>query len=280
MALSLTFAQSATSSAPGKGAPVPLAGHVRHNKPSTCAMSLLTSVAALGLGICARNLRNKQHHKRLRFQNEPSRLKMRAEDVVGRAGLFRSLKWSIGGLLGRRKSGGTATLEKGESDMATSPEEEFARLTNPEQNVAILGTRDCAYPHQQEIEALTQGHVEREHRIFTSGSTGTNSAVIKAVLDKGRPDLLTVELPQSFGKQDDDVQALLNQCKEGGATIRSHRERDHIELAQAAAECNTRILNQVNRLVVFATDRSDKYLRLVREAQSRGVVVAAFNVEV
>ena len=39
----------------------------------------------------------------------------------------------------------------------------------------------------QEIEALTQGHVERGHRIYTSGSSGTNSAVIKAVLNQGRP---------------------------------------------------------------------------------------------
>ena len=77
--------------------------------------------------------------------------------------------------------------------------QEFARLTNPNQNVAIIGTRDCTYNHQQvsvmmglqalfrqEIEALTQGHVERGHRIYTSGSSGTNSAVIKAVLNQGR----------------------------------------------------------------------------------------------
>eukprot|EP00439_Symbiodinium_sp_Y106_P059222 s2900_g8.t1 len=231
-----------------------------------------------GLGLCSRRIWNRLHQPWRPCANS-ARLKLRAQDVVGRAGFLRNLQWPLGLLGGRQKSSNqTATLEKDFND--TSPEEELARLTNPQQNVAILGTRDCTYNHQQEIEALTQGHVERGHRIFTSGSSGTNSAVIKAVLDKGRPELLTVELPQSLEKQDDEVQVLLQRCKEEGATICPHRECDHLELAAAAAKCNTRILGQVDRLVVFATHRSDKYLGLVQEAKDNNVMVAAFNVEV
>lgn len=170
-------------------------------------------------------------------------------------------------------------MEKGETDREASPEEEFAKLTNPKQNVAIIGTRDCTYNHQQEIVALTQGHVERGHRIYTSGSSGTNSAVIKAVLDHKRPELLTVELPQSLEKQDEEIQVLLKRCSEEGATVCPHKENDHLQLAEAAAKCNSWILGKVDRLVVFATNRSDKYLSLVKEAKENNVMVAAFNVD-
>ncbi|CAE7213459.1 unnamed protein product [Symbiodinium microadriaticum] len=250
----------------------------RLGRISPSSSTMTSVVAAFSLGLCSRRIWNRLHQP-WRPCAGSARLKLRAQDVVGRAGFLRNLQWPLGLLGGRQKSSNqTATLEKDFND--TSPEEELARLTNPQQNVAILGTRDCTYNHQQEIEALTQGHVERGHRIFTSGSSGTNSAVIKAVLDKGRPELLTVELPQSLGKQDDEVQVLLERCKEEGVTICPHRECDHLELAAAAAKCNTRILGQVDRLVVFATHRSDKYLGLVQEAKDNNVMVAAFNVEV
>ncbi|CAK9010333.1 Probable transport protein YPL264C [Durusdinium trenchii] len=93
------------------------------------------------------------------------------------------------------------------------------------------------------------------------------------------PELLTVELPQSLEKQDDEIQVLLKRCREEGATICPHKENDHLQLAEAAAKCNSRILNQVDRLVVFATNRSDKYLSLVKEAKDNNVMVAAFNVD-
>ena len=75
--------------------------------------------------------------------------------------------------------------------------------------------------------------------------------------DDARPELLTVELPQSLEKQDDEVQVLqfsenallqlaalasllevlLERCKEEGVTVCPHRECDHLELAAAAAKC-------------------------------------------
>lgn len=226
---------------------------------------LTTGIASFGVGMCIHDLWSRRRHRnsnRPCSLNKPARLKMRAQDVVGRAGFLRGLQWPLG-LLGRRKSGGTATLEKGETDSEAPLEEELARLTNPKQNVAIIGTRDCTYNHQQEIEALTQGHVERGHRIYTSGSSGTNSAVIQAVLNHKRPELLTVELPQSLEKQDEEIQ-----------------ENDHLQLAEAAAKCNSLILGKVDRLVVFATNRSDKYLSLVKEAKQNNVMVAAFNVDI
>ena len=69
------------------------------------------------------------------------------------------------------RPGGTATLDpvgstgrasmapEADVDRETSPEEEFARLTNPNQNVAIIGTRDCTYNHQQVSETRSAGLV-------------------------------------------------------------------------------------------------------------------------
>lgn len=243
---------------------------------------LTTGIASFGVGMCIHDLWSRRRHRnsnRPCSLNKPARLKMRAQDVVGRAAFLRGRQWPLG-LLGRRKSGGTATLEKGETDSEAPLEEELARLTNPKQNVAIIGTRDCTYNHQQEIEALTQGHVERGHRIYTSGSSGTNSAVIQAVLNHKRPELLTVELPQSLEKQDEEIQVLLKRCRQEGVTVCPHKENGHLQLAEAAAKCNSLILGKVDRLVVFATNRSDKYLSLVKEAKQNNVMVAAFNVDI
>merc|ERR1719424_2731003 len=75
--------------------------------------------------------------------------------------------------------------------------------------VAMLGTRECPYQHQQEIELLSEARVMRGDHIFTSGSSGTNASVIKGALKARRPELLTVVLPQSMKKQDKDSQSLL-----------------------------------------------------------------------
>lgn len=81
-----------------------------------------------------------------------------------------------------------------------------------------------------------------------------------------------MELPQSLEKQDEEIQAksvvqlrkkrqvLLKRCREEGAQVCAHKENDHLQLAEAAAQpwphglgkawmlrCNTRILNQVDR---------------------------------
>lgn len=73
-------------------------------------------------------------------------------------------------------------------------------------NTAILGTRYTSYLHQQIIELLTYANVLVGNHVFTSGAGGTNAAVIRGALRAEKPDLLTVVLPQSLGKQPKETQ--------------------------------------------------------------------------
>lgn len=159
----------------------------------------------------------------------------------------------------------------------TSPEEELALLgkTGP-LKVAMLGTRECPYQHQQEIELLSEARVARGDHIWTSGSSGTNSAVIRGALQARRPKLLTVVLPQSFEKQSKESQRLLRQCLNAGADVRPMSMNDHLPLAEAAALCNTHVLEKVDRLVAFASHESSVYLALVDEAKEKGVLATPF----
>jgi len=196
---------------------------------------------------------------------------------VGRAGLLRMLRWPLP-LWGRSEGGSTATLEKEPSaGGGTSPEEELALLgkTGP-LKVAMLGTRECPFQHQQEIELLSEARVSRGDHIYTSGSSGTNSAVIRGALRARNPKLLTVVLPQSFEKQSRESQRLLRKCLDSGADVCPMPMNDHLPLAEAAAVCNSHVLERVDRLVAFASHESSVYLALVNEAQEKGVLATPF----
>ena len=68
--------------------------------------------------------------------------------------------------------------------------------------VAVLGTRFCTYLHQPVIELLSYALVLSGNRVITSGSQGTNACVIRGALRAQKPHLLTVILPQGFGRQE------------------------------------------------------------------------------
>lgn len=196
-----------------------------------------------------------------------------AGEAVARSGILRS--WWPLPLRGR--GAGTATMEQPEDGSGASPEEELRllRQTGPTR-VAMLGTRECPYQHQQEIELLSEARVCRGDHIFTSGSCGTNSSVIRGALRARRPNLLTVILPQSFEKQDEDSQKLLRSCAQAGVKVQPMPENDRLLLAEAAQLCNTKVLNRVEKLVAFASHESSVYLSLIEEAKQNGIVATAF----
>eukprot|EP00931_Biecheleriopsis_adriatica_P091542 TRINITY_DN65423_c0_g1_i1.p1 TRINITY_DN65423_c0_g1~~TRINITY_DN65423_c0_g1_i1.p1 ORF type:complete len:302 (-),score=60.33 TRINITY_DN65423_c0_g1_i1:49-909(-) len=227
------------------------------------------------LAFCAGACAGRSHGSRGRHERRPSRA---AEEVVGRAGLLRMLRWPLP-LLGRRPDSNTATLERGGGDggQGTSPEEELALLSKKGPlKVAMLGTRDCPFQHQQEIELLSEARVSRGDHIYTSGSSGTNSSVIRGALRARRPNLLTVVLPQSFDRQSKESQALLKRCIDAGADVCPMPMNDSLPLAEAAAVCNTHVLEKVDRLVAFASHESSVYLSLIDEAKERGVLATPF----
>lgn len=204
-----------------------------------------------------------------------------AVETMGRAGLLRSAWWPLP--LRRRDSPGpqVVTLEPSEAgagdELAQSPEEEL-RLLNQKgpTKVAMLGSRECPFQHQQEIELLSEARVSRGDHVFTSGSGGTNAAVIRGALRARRPRLLTVVLPQSFEKQDKDSQRLLRKCIDSGVQVEPMPGNDRLPLADAARSCNFTVLSRVKRLVAFASHESSTYLSLVSEAKKNGVVATAF----
>jgi len=173
------------------------------------------------------------------------------------------------------------TLERAsESSYGASPEEELAMLRKKgPMKVAMMGTRECPYQHQQEIELLTEARVMRGDHIYTSGSTGTNASVIKGALKARRPELLTVVLPQSMAKQDRDSQKLLRACQEQGVEVKPMPQNDGLPLAEAAKACNTEVLAQVEKLIAFASHESAVYLGLIEEAKAIGLVATAFYLD-
>mmetsp|Transcript_86327 Transcript_86327/g.278801 ORF Transcript_86327/g.278801 Transcript_86327/m.278801 type:complete len:295 (-) Transcript_86327:645-1529(-) len=201
-----------------------------------------------------------------------------AADTVGRSNLLRASWWPFS-LKGKRTESGIAVLNPDFQDdtMGVSPEAELSllRSTAP-QKVAMLGSRECTFQHQQEIELLSEARVNRGDHVYTSGSIGTNSSVIRGALMARRPNLLTVILPQSFKKQDKDAQLLLKKCSDAGVEVQVMSENDSLPRSEAAKACNSRVLSQVKRLVAFASHESSVYLSLVEEAKRNGIVSTAF----
>jgi len=148
--------------------------------------------------------------------------------------------------------------------------------------VAMLGTRSCSFHHQQEIETLSHARVLNGEHIYTSGSVGTNSAVIRGGLKAGRPECLTVILPQSFSKQDEASQKLLRACIEAGVEVIPTSSNDDLPLAEAARLCNRDVLGRVDRLVSFVSlvpAKSERYMSLIAEAKERDILATVFYLD-
>lgn len=120
-------------------------------------------------------------------------------------------------------------------------------------NVAILGTRYTSYLHQQIIELLTYANVLVGNHVFTSGAGGTNAAVIRGALRAEKPDLLTVVLPQSLGKQPGETQEQLRKVR----NLVEMRKNDPLPLDVASQLCNSDILSRCTHFIAFAFHDSD-----------------------
>lgn len=147
--------------------------------------------------------------------------------------------------------------------------------------VAMLGTRDCSLNHQREIEMLSEARVTNGEHIYTSGSVGTNAAVIKGALKAGKPELLTVILPQSISKQDTKSQNLLRACIDAGAQVHELSD-DNLPLAEAARLCNSHILGHVDKLVCFVSflpSESATYMSLISEAKEQSLTSTTFYLD-
>nr|UXY87255.1 CMESO_444 [Cryptomonas sp.] len=136
---------------------------------------------------------------------------------------------------------------------------------NVPRKVAILGTRHFSYLHQQIVELLTYASVLVGNHIFTSGGTGsgTNAAVIRGALRAGKPELLTVVLPQSIEKQPPDVCDLLKKVQ----NVVETKKNDHLPLDMASRLCNSDILSRCEHLISFAFHDSVVVLEAAREAK-------------
>ncbi|CAJ1376115.1 unnamed protein product [Effrenium voratum] len=146
-----------------------------------------------------------------------------------------------------------------------------------EQNVAILCLHECALNQQKEIEILSGARALNGDSIYTSGSVQANAAVIKGVLKQGRPDQLTVVLPQTLAQQDAKLKKLLNTCADAGVNIVESAAGSVFE--EAADVCHRGLLQKINQLVAFAPLCNESADNLVQTAKEQGVKVTAFYTE-
>eukprot|EP00440_Ansanella_granifera_P026971 gb/GFBE01029291.1/.p1 GENE.gb/GFBE01029291.1/~~gb/GFBE01029291.1/.p1 ORF type:complete len:339 (+),score=60.94 gb/GFBE01029291.1/:1-1017(+) len=148
--------------------------------------------------------------------------------------------------------------------------------------VAMLGTRDCSPQYQHEIETLSEARLINGEHVVTSGSRGTNAAVIRGAMKAGKPELLTVVLPQSLSCQDSESRALLKKCLDAGVEVIEMSSNDGLPLAEAARLCNRHVLQKVDKLVSFVSlvpQKSDRYTSLIKEAKESSVSVTTFYLD-
>ncbi|CAE8627620.1 unnamed protein product [Polarella glacialis] len=187
--------------------------------------------------------------------------------------------WPFGG---KRRLALEGSTVKSVADNSLPAKEPRAPQISTPQKVAMLGTRECGAQHQQEIEMLSAARVIHGDHVYTSGSIGTNSAVIRGVMNAGRPELLTVILPQSFAKQDAESQALLRHCMDAGANVVPSPSNDSLTLAEAAKLCNCELLGHVEKLVTFLSlvpEKSSNYLSLIADAKQQDILTTAFYLD-
>lgn len=169
-----------------------------------------------------------------------------------------------------------ATLDRDtERSFDTVLQELTAIQQDGPRNVAILGTRYTPYLHQQIIELLTYANVLVGNHVFTSGAAGTNAAVIRGALRAEKPDLLTVVLPQSLGKQSMETQDQLKKV----TNLIEMKKNDPLPLDVASQLCNSDILSRCTHFIAFAFHDSDTVLESVKQAKQLRIVVTVLYLD-
>ncbi|KAL1515012.1 hypothetical protein AB1Y20_004081 [Prymnesium parvum] len=165
-------------------------------------------------------------------------------------------------------SGGTATLDDTDFSVNTILKQLESIQQGTPKNIVILGTRHCSFLHQQIIELLSYALVLSDNHIFTSGATGTHAATIRGALRADNPDLLTVILPQTLGRQPREIRELLGQVK--NVVQLGH---DQLPLDAASRICNSELLSKGDQLIVFAFHDSNTLRETIEEAKAMSLLV-------
>jgi hypothetical protein len=163
-------------------------------------------------------------------------------------------------------SGGTATLDSDFSVDTILKQLESIQQGTPK-NIVILGTRHCSFLHQQIIELLSYALVLSDNHIFTSGATGTHAAAIRGALRAENPELLTVILPQTVGRQPREIRDLIGQVQR--VIELSH---DALPLDAASRLCNSELLSKGDQLIVFAFHDSKTLIETIEEAKAMSLL--------
>ncbi len=107
------------------------------------------------------------------------------------------------------------------------------------------------------------------NHLYTSGAAGTNAAAIRGALRAFQPQLLTVVLPQSMGKQTPESQELLQDV----TNVVTMPQNDAMPLDVASRICNSHLLSQTDHLISFAFHESKTVLEAAQEAQKLDMLV-------
>ena len=162
------------------------------------------------------------------------------------------------------------SLDLPSTDGVDTLAQELAKLQdNGKRRIAFLGTRHVPVIDIHFIEIIARSLVEEGHSIITSGSQGVNAAVIRAVLDVN-PNLLTVLLPQSLGRQLPEIQDQLERV----IHLIEKNENDDLPLPLASSLCNQEIINRCDQLICFAFHDSETLLNSCKCAEDMGKVVS------
>ncbi len=105
--------------------------------------------------------------------------------------------------------------------------------------------------------------------MYTSGAGGTNAAAIKGALRAGRPDLLTVILPQSLEKQPNESQEILRDVTD----LITMPQNDDMSLDVASRVCNSKLLSETDQLIAFAFHESTTVIEATKEAKKLDMLV-------
>lgn len=137
--------------------------------------------------------------------------------------------------------------------------------------IALLGSRHVPITHQNLIEMMSYALVLSGNRLITSGATGTNSAAIKGAM-RADPNLLTVILPQSLGRQPHESRLQLEQVMH----LVENSTNDNLSLAEASYLCNKEIVSRCQQLICFAFHDSRTLLQTCKDAEEQRKVVTLF----
>ena len=166
------------------------------------------------------------------------------------------------------------------SDFQLSPDVDYLQelLAIQQQGpraIGFFGTRNMGFMHQELIEILSYAMVITKNHIYTSGASGTNAAVIRGALRAEKPELLTVILPQSLGKQPPESQELLSKVK----NVIEKPHNDHLPLLEASRLCNMDIISHVQQVICFAFHDSRLLMETCQEAKNLRKIVTLFYLD-